>query len=125
MGRTPAIEAEDLIKNYGETKALAGFNLSVPAGTVYGLLGPNGAGKTTAVRVFTTLLRPDSGRAEVAGIDVLREPQKGRERIGLSGQYAAVDENLSGYENLDMVGRLYHLGRKPSKARARELLEQF
>ena len=90
-----------------------------------GLLGPNGAGKTTAVRILTTLLRPDAGRAEVAGIDVLADPAGVRSRIGLSGQYAAVDEYLTGFENLDMVGRLYHLGRRRSRERARELLERF
>ncbi len=90
-----------------------------------GLLGPNGAGKTTAVRIFTTLLEPDCGTAEVAGLDVRRDPQGVRERIGLSGQYAAVDEHLTGFENLDMVGRLYWLGRRRSKARALELLECF
>jgi ABC-2 type transport system ATP-binding protein len=117
--------AEGLVKTYGKVTALNGLDLEIPEGTVLGLLGPNGAGKTTCVRLLTTLQLPDSGRAEVAGIDVLKEPQRVRERIGLSGQYAAVDENLTGYENLDMVGRLYHLGRKPSKLRARELLEQF
>jgi ABC-2 type transport system ATP-binding protein len=117
--------AEGLIKTYKEVRALDGLDLEIPEGTVLGLLGPNGAGKTTCVRVLTTLLKPDSGRAVVAGIDVLKEPQKVRERIGLSGQYAAVDENLTGYENLEMIGRLYHLGRGPAKARSRELLEQF
>jgi ABC-2 type transport system ATP-binding protein len=122
---TTTVLADGLVKTYGKVKALDGLDLDIPEGTVLGLLGPNGAGKTTCVRVLTTLLQPDSGRAEVAGIDVLREPGKVRERIGLSGQYAAVDENLTGYENLDMVGRLYHLGRRPAKARARELLDQF
>jgi len=92
---------------------------------VLGLLGPNGAGKTTAVRILTTLLRPDAGRAEVAGIDVLADPAGVRSRIGLSGQYAAVDEYLTGFENLDMIGRLYHLGRRRSRERARELLTRF
>jgi ABC-2 type transport system ATP-binding protein len=119
------VTAEGLIKRYGEVRALDGFDLEIPEGTVLGLLGPNGAGKTTCVRVLTTLLRPDAGRAFVAGVDVLREPQKVRRVIGVSGQYAAVDENLTGYENLEMIGRLYHLGRAPAKARARELLEQF
>ena len=124
-----AIEAEGLVKTYGSgekaVRALDGVDLEVPEGTVLGLLGPNGAGKTTAVRVLTTLLTPDSGRASVLGLDVLREPQKVRERIGLSGQYAAVDENLTGRENLVMVGRLYHLGKKDAQRRAGELLEQF
>ena len=124
-----AIEAEGLVKTYGSgektVRALDGVDLEVPEGTVLGLLGPNGAGKTTAVRVLTTLLTPDSGRASVLGLDVLREPQKVRERIGLSGQYAAVDENLTGRENLVMVGRLYHLGKKDALRRAEELLQQF
>jgi ABC-2 type transport system ATP-binding protein len=122
---TTAIEARGLVKRYGEVTALGGIDLTVPTGTVLGLLGPNGAGKTTAVRVLTTLLRPDEGSARVAGIDVLTEPGEVRKRIGLSGQYAAVDEYLSGFENLDMIGRLYHLGRARSRERARELLAQF
>ncbi len=97
----------------------------MPEGTVLGLLGPNGAGKTTAVSILTTLLEPDSGTATVAGADVLAEPGEVRKRIGLSGQYAAVDEHLTGFENLDMIGRLYRLGRGPSRARARELLDRF
>ncbi|CAI9411091.1 ATP-binding cassette domain-containing protein [Nocardioides sp. T2.26MG-1] len=120
-----AIRATGLVKKYGAVTALDGLDLEVEEGTVLGLLGPNGAGKTTAVRVFTTLLRPDSGHAEVAGVDVLRHPKELRRRIGVSGQYAAVDEHLTGFENLDMVGRLYHLGAAASRARARELLEQF
>ena len=119
------IVAEGLAKHYGKVTALDGVDLQVPAGTILGLLGPNGAGKTTAVRILTTLLRPDRGRATVAGHDVLREPAAVREIIGLSGQYAAVDEHLTGRENLDMVGRLYHLGAKTARARAAELLEQF
>src|SRR5450432_4683340 len=104
MGQAPAIEAEGLIKNYGKTKALAGFDLAVPAGTVYGLLGPNGAGKTTAVRVFATLLRPDGGRAQVMGYDVATQAAEVRRRIGLTGQYAALDEYLTGRANLVMIG---------------------
>jgi ABC-2 type transport system ATP-binding protein len=122
---TAAIVAEGLVKTYGDVKALDGLDLEVPEGTVVGLLGPNGAGKTTTVRILTTLLHPDAGRASVSGLDVLREPQEVRKRIGLSGQYAAVDENLNGHENLDMFGRLYHLGKAASRARATELLEQF
>ena len=119
------ITAEGLAKHYGKVTALDGVDLRVPAGTVLGLLGPNGAGKTTVVRILTTLLRPDAGRATVAGHDVLREPAAVREVIGLSGQYAAVDEYLTGFENLVMVGRLYHLGAAASRARAGELLERF
>lgn len=119
------ITAAGLVKRYGEVIALDGLDLSVPEGAVLGLLGPNGAGKTTAVRVLTTLLDADAGSATVAGIDVRRDPQGVRERIGLSGQYAAVDEYLTGFENLDMIGRLYRLGRRPSRERARELLERF
>jgi len=120
-----AIEAEGLVKRYGSVVALDGLDLAVPEGTVTGLLGPNGAGKTTAVRVFTTLIVPDAGRATVAGLDVVRDADRLRSIIGLSGQYAAVDEDLTGFENLDMVGRLYHLGRRASRERARELLERF
>ncbi|WP_026416523.1 daunorubicin resistance protein DrrA family ABC transporter ATP-binding protein [Actinomadura oligospora] len=120
-----AITAEGLVKRYGEVKALDGLSFSVPQGTVLAVLGPNGAGKTTTVRVLTTLLRPDEGRAVVAGYDVVDDAMRLRAHIGLSGQYAAVDEHLTGAENLEMVGRLYHLGAKRSKARARELLERF
>src|SRR6478752_7925279 len=105
--------------------ALAGVDLAVPTGSVLGLLGPNGAGKTTIVRILTTLLQPDGGSAEVAGVDVIANPRAVRKRIGLSGQYAAVDEYLTGYENLDMIGRLYHLSPKKSRERARELLAAF
>ncbi len=119
------IRATGLVKTYGKLRALDGLDLAVPEGTVLGLLGPNGAGKTTAVRILTTLLEPDGGSAEVAGFDVARQPGKVREQIGLSGQYAAVDEYLTGYENLDMVGRLYRLGARKSRERARELLERF
>jgi ABC-2 type transport system ATP-binding protein len=123
--RDGGIVAEALVKHYGNVKALDGFDLEVGEGTVVGLLGPNGAGKTTAVRVFTTLLAPDSGRATVAGLDVVRDAVEVRRTIGLSGQYAAVDENLTGFENLDMIGRLYHLGAKESRSRADELLARF
>jgi ABC-2 type transport system ATP-binding protein len=122
---TNAIVAEGLVKHYGEVKALDGLDLTVAEGTVVGLLGPNGAGKTTAVRILSTLLQPDAGHATVAGFDVVREDKALRRVIGLSGQYAAVDEHLTGFENLDMVGRLYHLGKARSRARARELLERF
>jgi ABC-2 type transport system ATP-binding protein len=120
-----AIEAQGLTKRYKDVVALDGVDLAVPRGTVLGLLGPNGAGKTTTVRVLATLLVPDAGSARVAGVDVLTDPAGVRRRIGLSGQYAAVDEYLTGYENLEMVGRLYHLGRRRSRDRARELLGQF
>jgi ABC-2 type transport system ATP-binding protein len=120
-----AIEAEGLEKSFGKVRALCGTDLRAPAGSVLGLLGPNGAGKTTAVRILTTLLRPDAGTARVAGLDVVRDAAKLRSRIGLAGQYAAVDENLTGRENLEMVGRLYHLGKAVSRERATELLESF
>ena len=120
-----AVVARGLVKHYGQVKALDGVDLTVPQGSVLALLGPNGAGKTTAVRILTTLLRPTAGTASVAGVDVLRQPQEVRRRIGLSGQFAAVDEYLTGRENLDMVGRLYHLGAKRSRERAGELLQQF
>ena len=119
------IRTSGLVKRYGEVVALDGLDLVVPKGTVLGLLGPNGAGKTTAIRILTTLLEPDEGSVEVAGLDVRAEPDKVRQRIGLSGQNAAVDEYLTGFENLDMVGRLYHLGREKSRARARALLDDF
>ena len=122
---TDAVIAEGLVKHYKEVKALDGLDLRVPQGSVLGVLGPNGAGKTTAVRILTTLLKPDAGRARVAGIDVVEDPAGVRTKIGVSGQYAAVDEYLTGFENLDMIGRLYHLGRKRSQQRARQLLEQF
>lgn len=122
---TDAVIARGLVKHYGKVRALDGIDLTVPRGSVLCLLGPNGAGKTTAIRILTTLLRPDAGTAEVAGVDVLKDPREVRRKIGLSGQYAAVDEYLTGFENLDMIGRLYHLGRKVSRERARELLAQF
>ncbi len=122
-----SIIAEELVKTYdkGAVRALDNLNLDVEEGTVLGVLGPNGAGKTTTVRILSTLLRPDSGRATVAGIDVIKHPEKVREVIGLSGQYAAVDEILTGYDNLVMFGQLYHLGKKNSVLRANELLERF
>ncbi|MFF3212163.1 ATP-binding cassette domain-containing protein [Streptomyces sp. NPDC002886] len=120
-----AIYAEGLVKTFGDVRALDGVDLDVPEGTVLGLLGPNGAGKTTTVRVLTTLLQPDSGKAVVAGIDVLKHPNEVRRAIGLSGQFAAVDEYLTGRENLQMVGQLYQMGAKAAKARAVELLERF
>jgi len=120
-----AVETNRLEKSYGDVHALRGVDLSVEKGTVFGLLGPNGAGKTTAVRILTTLLVPDEGSARVAGLDVVRDAKKVRAQIGLAGQYAAVDENLTGFENLQMVGQLYHLGRSRSRERARELLSSF
>ncbi|MBV2356466.1 ATP-binding cassette domain-containing protein [Streptomyces sp. J2-1] len=120
-----AIYAEGLVKTFGDVRALDGVDLDVPEGTVLGLLGPNGAGKTTTVRCLTTLLRPDSGRAVVAGLDVLKEPDAVRRSIGLSGQFAAVDEYLTGRENLRMVGQLYQMRSREAKRRAAELLEQF
>ena len=120
-----AVRAEALVKTFGSTRALDGVDLEITTGTVLGLLGPNGAGKTTTVRILTTLLKPDSGRAWVAGHDVLTDPQAVRRSIGLSGQYAAVDENLTGYENLWMFGRLYGMNRSDAAARARALLDRF
>jgi ABC-2 type transport system ATP-binding protein len=123
--RNLAVRAEGLRKRYGPTVALDGFDLTVPAGSVYGLLGPNGAGKTTAVRILATLLRPDAGRAEVAGIDVVRGAAEVRRRIGLVGQQAALDEVLSGRQNLEMFGRLHHLGATVARRRADDLLDRF
>ncbi len=120
-----AIEMEGLRKSYGEVKALCGIDLEVETGTILGLLGPNGAGKTTAVRILTTLLPPTAGSARVAGLDVVADAARLRSQIGLAGQYAAVDENLTGFENLEMVGRLYHLGKARARERADELLERF
>ena len=120
-----AIRAEGLVKRFGELTALAGVDFEVPTGTVFGLLGPNGAGKTTAVRLLTTALHPDGGRAEVEGIDVATHPKEVRQRIGLAGQFAAVDENLTGRENLILVGRLTHQPKKVQAERAAELLDRF
>ena len=125
MSTDAAVRAEALVKTFGSTRALDGIDLEIPTGTVLGLLGPNGAGKTTAVRILTTLLRPDSGRAWVAGHDVLAEPDAVRRSIGLSGQYAAVDENLTGFENLYMVGRLYGMNKARARARADALIDRF
>lgn len=124
-GPAPVIRARGLTKHYGKVVALDGVDLDVHAGTVLGLLGPNGAGKTTIVRILATLLEADEGSATVAGIDVRADPREVRRHIGLSGQYAAVDEYLTGFENLDMIGRLYHLGKAHSRSRARELLAHF
>jgi ABC-2 type transport system ATP-binding protein len=122
-----SVIAEDLVKTYrnGTVRALDHLSLDIEEGTVLSVLGPNGAGKTTCVRILATLLKPDSGRAMVGGIDVIKHPEKVREVIGLSGQYAAVDEILTGWDNLVMFGQLYHLGKKASIARAEELLERF
>jgi ABC-2 type transport system ATP-binding protein len=120
-----AISVRGIAKSFGDTRALIGVDLDVARGTVFGLLGPNGAGKTTLVRILSTLLRPDSGSAQVAGVDVLGQAAELRQRIGLAGQYAAVDENLTGLENLTMVGRLYGSRRAVAKARGQELMEQF
>lgn len=123
--RDSSIIAHNLVKKYGDVTALDGLNLEVRAGSVLGLLGPNGAGKTTAVSILTTLVKPNSGSATVAGVDVLANPQEVRRRIGLSGQYAAVDEHLTATENLEMIARLYGMNRRTAKARAQELIERF
>ncbi|MDO9408845.1 ATP-binding cassette domain-containing protein [Patulibacter sp.] len=125
MSTDPVIEARGLRRSFGDVHALQGVDLVAPAGTVLGVLGPNGAGKTTAVRILTTLLPPDGGSATVAGLDVVKDAQALRSKIGLAGQYAAVDEYLTGKENLEMVGRLYHLGPAEARARAKELLAEF
>jgi ABC-2 type transport system ATP-binding protein len=120
-----AVEARGLTKHYGDVIALDGLDLSVPTGTVLGLLGPNGAGKTTAVSILTTLISPDAGTAHVAGVDVVNEPQRVRSLIGLSGQYAAVDEHLTAMENLEMIGCLYGMRRREARKKASELIERF
>ena len=121
----PAIRAGGVAKRFGATVALAGVDLQVPEGTVFGLLGPNGAGKTTLVRILSTLLTPDAGRAEILGHDIVREPLAVREVLGLTGQFAAVDEILTGRENLEMFGRLFKLSREDARRRADELLRRF
>ncbi|HPB44868.1 MAG TPA: ATP-binding cassette domain-containing protein [Microthrixaceae bacterium] len=125
MTAMPLIEASGLVKNYGETLALAGLDLEVEAGMVLGMLGPNGAGKTTTVRILTTLLKPDAGTAFIDGIDVVAEPRRIRSRIGLTGQYAAVDERLTARENLDLIGRFFRLSSSEAAGRANELLDRF
>jgi ABC-2 type transport system ATP-binding protein len=120
-----AIAVEGLEKSYGEVRALCGVDFAAQTGSILGLLGPNGAGKTTAVRILATLLQPDGGSARVAGLDVVKDADKLRTQIGLAGQYAAVDENLTGFENLEMVGQLYHLPRPEARKRSTELLERF
>jgi ABC-2 type transport system ATP-binding protein len=122
---TAAIVADQIGKNFGEVEALASVSFEVPTGTVLGLLGPNGAGKTTAVRILTTIIKPDRGSAHVAGFDVVARPQSVRRSIGLAGQYAAVDENLTGRENLTLIGQLNHLTKAAARERAGELLDQF
>ena len=124
-GGSPAVRVEGLEKAYGKTRALRGVDLTAEAGSILGILGANGAGKTTTIRILATLLRPDAGRAEVAGFDVVRDPGEVRARIGLTGQYAAVDELLTGRENLDLVAALSHLGRQQRRGRVSELLERF
>jgi len=125
MTATSAIVAEGLEKRFGATQALRGLDFTVPEGTIVAVLGPNGAGKTTAVRILTTLTKPDAGQAVVAGYDVVRYPEEVRQRVGLAGQYAALDALLTGQENLEMIGRLYHLPRQVARRRAQELLERF
>src|SRR6202034_580371 len=125
MMSKPAVEASGLRKAFGEVKALDGLSLAVPAGTVLGLLGPNGSGKTTTVSILATSLRPDAGRATVAGLDVVTDAARVRRVIGLAGQFAAVDPNLTGRENLRLIGRLSRLGRRQARVRADELLGRF
>jgi len=125
MGEQPAIIAESVVRCFGDVRALDGVSLSVEPGSIYGLLGPNGAGKTTLIRVLTTLLKPDSGTGFVAGVDVVAHPDRARRSLGLAGQSAAVDEFLTGRENLEMVGHLYHLPSKDVKQRAEEVLERI
>src|SRR5205814_9062231 len=125
MATDHAVHAEGLVKHYGRVRALDGLDLEVAEGPLLALLGRNGAGKTTAVRIFTTLLKPDAGRATVAGFDVTREPDRIKSHIGLAGQSAAIDEYLTGVENLEMIGRLYHLSAHDARRRALELLVQF
>ena len=125
MAEEEAIIVEGLAKSYGSVQALCGIDFTARTGSVLGLLGPNGAGKTTAVRILTTLLKPDKGTARVAGLDVGKDAAALRAKIGLAGQYAAVDENLTGFENLEMVGQLYHMPRAEARARADELLDRF
>jgi ABC-2 type transport system ATP-binding protein len=125
MSADLAVDAHGLVKRFGDNVALDGVDLKVPRGAIYGLLGPNGAGKTTAVRVLTTLLRPDGGRALIDGIDVAADPQAVRCRIGLTGQYAAVEERLTGRENMELIGRLFHMPKSEARTRAAELLGRF
>ena len=122
---THAIETHALAKRFGDTRALDGVDLHIRQGSVFGLLGPNGAGKTTTIRILATLIQPDGGGATVLGHDLVRDARRVREKVSLTGQYASVDEDLTGYENLDMIGRLYRLGRKTARKRAHELLERF
>src|SRR5687767_13810671 len=122
---TYAIEAKGLVKRFGETTALDGVDLTVPTGEILGVLGPNGAGKTTAVRILATLLRPDGGTARIGGYDVLAQPVAVRQLIGLTGQYASVDEDLSGRENLVLIGRLQEMTKSSARTRAQELLDRF
>jgi ABC-2 type transport system ATP-binding protein len=121
----PAVEAQGLRKAFGEVQALDGLSLAVPAGSVLGLLGPNGSGKTTTVSILATALRPDAGHATVGGLDVVRQAAQVRRVIGLAGQFAAVDPNLTGRENLALIGRLSRVGRRQARARAEELLDRF